>query len=116
MNVVISVICIEFYAHLHSLLLGRFAGFDVICAGLNVGINSFALVSSEESDKFYWYWRLRLFTRQQRKVFQACMPITFEIGPYFVLNRTTLLNTKSEIVKATVSFLIMDGKRGKNII
>lgn len=108
-NVVTSLICIEFYADLNPLLLACIAGFDVICVGLTVGINSFAIFSSEESDKFHRYWRVRLFTRQQRKDFQACMPIKIEIGPYFVLERTTLLNTTSEIVKATVSLLIMDG-------
>ncbi len=97
-NVVTSLICIEFYAHLHPFLFACFAGFDFICAGLTLGINSFAMVGSEESDKFHRYWSVRLFTTQQRKD-----------GPYFVLKRTTLLNTTSEVVKATVSLLIMDG-------
>lgn len=107
-NVVTSMICITFYSHLSVLLVVCFAGFDVICAGLTVGIHSFAMISSEEGEKFHKLWKFRLVTKRLRKDLQACMPITVEVGPFFTLQRTTLLTTTSQIVDAIVNLLIME--------
>ncbi len=107
-NVITSFICIQFYSEIHPMLFTCFAGLDLICAALSLGIYSFAMISSEESNKFHLYWSKRLFTKLHRSNLKACVPITLEVGPYFVLKRVTLLNTTLQIVSATVTLLIMD--------
>lgn len=107
-NVVTSIICIEFHSELPIMLVTCFAGLDVITWSLCVGLHSFAMVINEDGIKFRKFWKSRLIKRRDRKELCACMPIICKIGPFFALKRTTLLRTMSEIVNAIVNILIVD--------
>ncbi|CAL8090585.1 unnamed protein product [Orchesella dallaii] len=107
-NVVTSLVCIKFYEDLSIMLLLIFGGFDLVTVFVTIAIHSFCMAGLEEFGKFEKFWRLRLFTKLQRRQFRACMPLKIGIGCFFNLKRRTLLNTISEVVKQTTTLLIAD--------
>ncbi|CAL8075479.1 unnamed protein product [Orchesella dallaii] len=73
---------------------------------LRTGIHSFAMMGAEEGDKFCGVWKGNLIKKIEWKQFRACYPIRVE--GYFALQRTTSLNTVSEVVNGTVTLLIAE--------
>ncbi|CAL8075463.1 unnamed protein product [Orchesella dallaii] len=107
-NVTTTFVCLKFYKDLAPMLLLVFAGFDIVCVLVTAAIHSYAMMGAEEGDKFCGFWKANLFKNVERKQFRACYPIRVEVGPYFVLQRTTLLNTISEVVNGTVTLMIAE--------
>ncbi|CAL8075466.1 unnamed protein product [Orchesella dallaii] len=107
-NVTTTFVCLKFYKDLAPMLLLVIAGFDIACVFVTAAIHSFAMMGAEEGDKFCGFWKGNLIKKIERKQFRACYPIRVEVGPYFALQRTTLLNTISEVVNGTVTLLIAE--------
>ncbi len=107
-NVVTTMVCMKFYQQLSTLMLVLFLGFDVVVAVATVIVHSFGVVAKEESERFRKYWKPRLFSKLARKQLNACIPTPINIGPFFELQRSTLLRTVSEVVNMVVTLLLAD--------
>lgn len=89
-------------------MLTLFLAFDIVCAICTVVTHMFAVVATEESEKFYNFWKGRIFGKLGRKRLEACMNLNIWLGSVFSLKRSTLLNTVSEVVNTTVTLLLLD--------
>lgn len=107
-NVVTSTVCIKFYHQLSGIMVALFLSFDVVVLIATWAVNSFAVVAKEESDKFCEHWMKRILSKLQRIQLRACIPLNIEVGPFFPLQRTTLLNTLLEVVNALMTLLLMN--------
>ncbi|CAL8090588.1 unnamed protein product [Orchesella dallaii] len=106
-NVVTSLVCIKYYHQLPLPMLLVLLGFDGVTIIATLVTHNFAVVAEEESEKFKKYWTPRLVSRLQRKQGLACMPMAIQIGSFFHLKRSTLLNTINEVVNLVVTLLIV---------
>lgn len=106
-NVVSSFVCIRLSHSLSPTVLASFAAFDIGTLIVTVGLHGFTMISSEECERFLKFWQVRLFGSVNRKWFKACRHIAVKIGPFFFMQRTTLLNTVLEILNLIVSLLMM---------
>lgn len=107
-NVVTTMVCMKFYQELPVLMFLLFLGFDAVVAVATVVIHSFGVVAKEESERFRMYWKPRLFSKLAQRRLKACIPTAVRIGPFFALQRSTILNTVCEIVNMVVTLLLAD--------
>lgn len=107
-NVVTTTVCMKFYHELPSVLLFLFLGFDAVVAIATVVVHSFGVVAKEESESFRVYWKSRLFSKLAQRQLRACIPTPINIGPFFELQRSTILNTVVEVINMVLTFLLAD--------
>lgn len=107
-NVVTTMVCMKFYEQLPAVVFLLFFGFDIVTAVATAAVHSFAVVAKEESERFRRYWKSRLFGKLARKQLRACIPTGINIGPFFPLQRSTLLNTVIEAANMVVTLLLLD--------
>jgi len=112
-NIVTTFICIKFHSNLPLLVTFAFGGFDSVCWILTVGLYAYTMASSEECDNFHEYWRRRdckiQLEKVERKQLTGCPPIRVEIGIFFPMKRTTLINALDQCVNIIVSLLLLKG-------
>ncbi len=106
-NIVTTLVCIKFHSTIPPILTLVFGGFDIAVLVITVGLYGFAMAGPEEYDKFLLYWKRRLMRKVERKQLTSCVPIAVQIGIFFEMQRTTLLNALNQIVNFTVSLLIL---------
>lgn len=106
-NVISSFVCIRLSHSLSPTVLITFAAFDVATLIVTIGLHSFTMISSEESTRFQKFWREKMLSKVDRRWFTACKHIAVKIGPFFYMQRTTLLSTILEILNLIVSLLVM---------
>lgn len=107
-NVVTTMVCMKFYNELPVPMLLIFLGLDAVSAIATVVVHSFGVVAKEEGERFRMYWKTRLFSRLAKRQLNACIPIPIYVGPFFQLQRSTLLNTVNQIVNMVVTLLLAD--------
>ncbi len=107
-NVVTTFICMKFYEELPASMFLLFLGFDAAVAVGTFVIHGFGAVAKEESERFRKYWKLRLFSKLAKRRVKACIPTAICIGPFFVLQKSTLLNTVYQVVNMVVTLLLAD--------
>lgn len=102
------MVCMKFYHKLPVVMLLLCLGFDVVVAIATVNDHCFAVVAKEENDRFRKFWKFRLFSNLGRRQLKACIPTAICVGPFFVLQRSTILRTVCEVANMVVTLFMVD--------
>ncbi len=101
-------VCMKFYQQLSAIMLVLFLGFDVVVSIATVVVTNFGVAPKTESESFREYWKPRLYSKLVRRQLNACVLTSINVGPFFELQRGTLLSHVNEVVNMVVSFLLAD--------
>lgn len=105
-NVVCTYSVIKLHSELPVTLFAMLALMDVAVAGITVGIHKFAMVIVQQVSSFFYYWENELMSSLGRRYIRSCMLIKVNIGPFFHLEPSTLLNTFMQVADMTTTMLI----------
>lgn len=80
--------------------------FDVAVAGMTVGIHMLAMKIVKEVKNFFGFWENEQICSIGRWYLKSLVPIKINMGPFFYMQPSTLLNTFMQIVGMIVTMLL----------
>ncbi len=107
MNVVCTVSILKLHSELPTTLLVMLGLLNVVVVLTTVAIHKYDLTIVDKSINFFYYWENEQMSSFGRRCIQACRPIKINLGNFFYLEPSTLLNTYMQVADMTVTMLLV---------